>query len=132
MKYLFSIIFLWVGLSGLSQNKVYDVVEQQPQYKGGINAMSTFLGQNLVYPEVARQAGITGKVYVQFVINKKGKMENIKVIRSPHESLSKESVRVIKKMPRWKPGVQDGKKVKVRYTLPINFTLSDDTEEEAE
>lgn len=121
---IFVILFSFLGvMSCKSKKDVYDVVEAQPEYPGGIQEMYKFLGQNIHYPEICREAGISGKVYVQFIINKKGKIESVECIRSPHESLAKEAERVIKLMPRWKPGRQKGKKVNVRYTLPINFTL---------
>ncbi len=103
---------------------VFYVVEDMPEYPGGVNAMRKYIATHIVYPEIAKENGITGKVYVQFVVNQRGKIEQVKVVRGVDPSLDKEAVRVIKSLPIWKPGKQRGKPVKVSYTVPINFQLN--------
>ncbi len=103
---------------------VYDMVEEQPKYPGGVAAMMNYLSANIKYPNSAKQKGIEGKVLVQFVVDKSGIIRNYKVIRSINTDLDKEAIRVVKNMPKWTPGMQKGKKVSVRYTLPISFQLT--------
>ncbi|MBE9468006.1 MAG: energy transducer TonB [Bacteroidetes bacterium] len=104
--------------------EVFYVVEDMPVYPGGTNEMRKFIANNISYPEIAKENGITGKVYVQFVVNGKGKVEQVKVVRGVDPSLDKEAIRVIKNLPKWKAGKQRGKPVKVSFTVPINFQLN--------
>jgi len=104
--------------------EVFYVVENMPEFPGGTNEMRKFIATNIIYPEIAKENGITGKVYVQFVVNGKGKIEQVKVVRGVDPSLDKEAIRVIKSLPTWKPGKQRGKPVKVSFTVPINFQLN--------
>ena len=99
-------------------------VEQLPEFPGGDNALRKFLIDNLTYPNLARSLGIDGLVEVSFVVNKDGAISDVTVARSPHQSLSDEAIRVVKLMPNWKPGMQDGKVVNVKFVLPIEFYLS--------
>ncbi len=99
------------------------VIENKPKFPGGQAAMFKYIAEHTKYPEIAKENGITGKVYVQFVIGKDGKVTDVKVIRGVDPYLDKEAVRVVKSMPKWKPGSQRGKPVKVSFQLPINFTL---------
>lgn len=99
------------------------VTEYMPEYPGGVWGLNKYIKENLQYPLAAKESGISGRVVLQFVINEKGMPEDIKVIRSPHISLEQEAIRLVKGMPRWKPGYQGGKPVKVNYTLPITFSL---------
>ncbi len=96
------------------------IVEQMPSFPGNI---FKFLAENIHYPQEAIDYNIQGKVYCEFVVNKDGSIGDIKVIRGVDRSLDKEAVRVIQSMPKWNPGLQRGKAVKVRYTLPITFKL---------
>ena len=99
------------------------VIENKPEFPGGQAAMFKFIAEHTKYPEIAKENGITGKVFVQFVIDKDGSVTDVKVIRGVDPYLDKEAVRVVKSMPKWKPGSQRGKPVKVSFQLPINFTL---------
>ncbi|RKX17639.1 MAG: energy transducer TonB [Candidatus Zixiibacteriota bacterium] len=99
------------------------VIENKPEFPGGQAAMFKYIAEHTKYPEIAKENGITGKVFVQFVIGKDGKVTDVKVIRGIDPYLDKEALRVVKSMPKWKPGSQRGKAVKVSFQLPINFTL---------
>ncbi|MCZ4696503.1 energy transducer TonB [Ancylomarina euxinus] len=102
---------------------VYVMVEEMPEFPGGILELRKWIKSNVKYPESARRKYITGRVYIGFVINKEGKVEDGKVLRSIDPALDREALRVISNMPNWKPGKQRGKSVKVSYTFPINFHL---------
>lgn len=95
-----------------------------PMFPGGDDSLRKFIQKSVKYPEVAKENGIQGKVFVQFVINGRGKVEQVKVVRGVDPSLDKEAVRIIEALPAWQPGKQRGKPVKVSYTVPINFKLS--------
>ena len=112
-----------VTAEDLVQGEVYDMVEQQPQFPGGTKELMTFLGKNIRYPVIAQENGIQGRVILQFVITKEGKVADIKIMRSVSPELDEEAVRVVKAMPAWTPGKQDGQAVNVRYTLPVTFKL---------
>lgn len=101
-------------------NKVFDVVEQQPSFNGNLNQ---YLSDNIKYPVVAQENGVQGRVIVQFVVERDGSITDVKVVRSVDPSLDKEAVRVVKSMPRWSPGKQNGQAVRVRFTLPVLFRL---------
>lgn len=105
------------------ENKVFDVVEEQPSFPGGQDALMAWLRDNIKYPVVAAENGIQGKVIVQFVVGKNGSISNVKVLRSVDPSLDREAVRVVSSMPNWTPGKQNGTSVNVRYTLPVTFKL---------
>jgi protein TonB len=102
-------------------NKVFDVVEVSPKFTQG--DIRVWLAQNLKYPVLAEENGIQGRVIVSFVIEKNGSISNVQVLRSPDPSLASEAVRVVKSMPRWTPGRQNGKPVRVKYSVPVNFRL---------
>jgi TonB family protein len=97
--------------------------QEPPEFKGGQREMFQFLGNNTVYPKSSRESGVEGKVYVGFVINKSGEIVDVKIKRGVSKLLDKEALRVVKSMPNWKPGKQDGELVRVAYTLPIEFKL---------
>lgn len=115
-------------LHGKVAGAVYDVVDQMPQYPGGIQAMMQFVKDNLQYPEDAKEGGIQGRVVLQFVVDKTGQVTDPKVMRSVSPSLDAEAIRVVKAMPRWIPGSQDGEVVAVRYVLPVSFSLEKDSQ----
>ena len=104
----------------VEENKVYDVVEQQPTFNGNINQ---WLAQNLKYPPVAAENGIEGRVIVQFVVGKDGSITNATVVRGVDSSLDKEALRVVNSMPKWVPGKQNGQSVNCKFTLPVVFRL---------
>ena len=99
------------------------VIDEKPEFPGGVEAMMKYLAINSRYPEIAKEKGISGKVLMQFIINEDGTVSDVKVIRGISPSIDKEAIRVIKSMPKWKPGYQDGKPVKVSFQVPIGFTL---------
>ncbi len=103
---------------------VYDFPEENPEFKGGMQKMYEYLRDNIQYPEMAKENGIQGKVFVQFVVGKDGAIRDIKVLKGIHKTLDKEAVRVVKSMPKWNPGKQLGIPVSVRFTLPIKFKIS--------
>lgn len=100
---------------------IFQVVEDMPQFPGG--SVQKWIMKNVKYPMIAQENNIQGKVFVQFVIEKDGSVSDVKVARSVDPSLDKEAIRVVKAMPKWKPGKQRGKPVRVSYTVPINFQL---------
>jgi protein TonB len=102
---------------------IFQVVETMPQFPGGEQALFKFLNENIKYPVIAQENGIQGRVICQFVVNTDGSIVDIQVVRGVDPSLDKEAVRVIQSMPKWIPGKQRGKPVRVRFTLPINFKL---------
>jgi periplasmic protein TonB len=105
-------------------NQIFTVVEQQPEFEGGYEAMSRFISKNLRYPASARRMGVDGTVYVQFVVAKDGSISEVKTIRGISADCDKEAERVVNMMPNWKPGKQNGKAVFVRFVLPIKFKLN--------
>lgn len=98
-------------------------VQQQPSFPGGEQAMYKWLNDHIVYPAVAAEEGVSGRVIVEFVVSKSGAIENVKVLRSPHKALEQEALRVVKAMPAWNPGRNNGQAVKVTYVLPVAFRL---------
>jgi len=103
------------------------VVEKMPEYPGGQEAMMRFLMNNVKYPADAIKNNIQGRVILQFVVNQDGSVSDVVVVRGVSSSLDAEAIRVIKAMPKWIPGTQKGKAVRVKYTMPINFKLDGDT-----
>lgn len=99
------------------------MVEQKPQFPGGEAEMYKWLGANIVYPPAAAEEGVSGRVVVEFVVGKDGSITNVRVVRPRHPALDKEAVRVVKAMPKWIPGRNNGQPVKVTYTLPVTFKL---------
>ena len=106
------------------EDVIFYVVESMPEFPGGPQAMYKYIGENLKYPVIAQENGIQGKVVCQFTINKDGSLVDIEVVRSAGDaSLDKEAMRVIKSMPKWKPGKQRNQPVRVKFTLPVTFKL---------
>lgn len=105
------------------ENKVFDIVEQQPLFPGGPAALIKYLSENTKYPVVAQENGVQGRVTVQFVVEKDGSISDVHVLRGVDPSLDKEAVRVVKSMPRWTPGKQNGITVRVNYRVPVLFRL---------
>lgn len=107
----------------VEEPEIFTIVEKMPSYPGGEKALFKYLGDNIKYPAMAKDAGITGKVFVNFVVNETGKITDVKVLRGIGGGCDEEAMRVIKNMPKWNAGKQRGKAVKVSYNLPIKFTL---------
>ena len=105
---------------------VYQTVEEMPEFPGGVEALIDYVGKNVKYPESAKKNNLQGRVIVKFVIEKDGTVTNVEVGRGWGNELDEEAVRVVKAMPKWKPGKQDGKTVRVSYMLPINFILGNE------
>ncbi len=99
------------------------VVEKEPEFPGGYEALRQFLAQHLRYPEPALRAEVEGKVFVSFVIRKNGKVTDVKILKGMGFGTDEETMRVMNTLPNWKPGYQNGKPVDVRYTIPVDFTL---------
>ena len=104
-------------------DEIFTIVEDQPEYPGGINEFYKFVANNMRYPVQARRMGIEGRVFVQFVVQKDGSLEEVQVIKGIGAGCDEEAVRVIKKAKNWKPGKQRGRAVKVRMIIPIVFRL---------
>ena len=100
------------------------VVENMPEFPGGDLGLMKYIQKNVKYPAIAKEYNITGKVYVSFIVDKKGSVTNVKVVRGVDKNLDAEAVRVVKSLPKYKPGKQRGKPVRVMFTIPINFTLN--------
>ena len=107
----------------VEDNKIFEVVEQNPMFPGGYGALMSWLSQNIKYPVIAAENGVQGRVIVQFVVEKDGSITDVKVAKSVDPSLDKEAARVIKSMPNWIAGRQNGSPVRVRFTVPVSFKL---------
>jgi len=113
-----------------SHGPVFTSVEQVPVFPGGINAFEQFLGKNIRYPEAARNKNTQGRVIISFIVETDGTLTNFKVMRSVGDGTDEEAIRVLALSPKWTPGLQNGHRVRVAYTVPINFTLSVEKPEE--
>lgn len=102
---------------------VFFIVEEMPVFPGGEEALRKYIAQSVKYPAIAQENGIQGRVFVAFVVNTKGEVTDVKIARGVDPNLDKEAIRVVTNMPKWSPGKQRGKAVKVSYTVPINFVL---------
>jgi len=107
-------------------NKIFTSVEQVPEFPGGLDKFAAYLAKNIRYPAVARENNTQGRVIVSFVCEKDGSLTDVKVARGIGDGCDEEAVRVIKASPHWKPGIQNGRPVRVAYSVPINFTLSEE------
>lgn len=112
-----------VEYTSVGKEYLFTIVEQMPEFPGGDNALFKFLSDNVKYPRKARNKGITGKVYIHFVVDKEGNVTDISLLRGVSPEIDEEALRVMRLMPKWKPGYQNGRAVSVMYNLPINFTL---------
>ena len=104
---------------------VFNLVEKQPEFPGGEQALLDYIGSNVHYPKKARKKNIQGTVYISFIVEKDGKVSTVRVLRGIGGGCDEEAVRVVSSMPAWKPGYQRGKPVRVQFNLPIRFILSD-------
>ena len=100
------------------------VVVNMPEFPGGDLGLMKYIQKNVRYPAIAKEYNITGKVYISFIVDKQGSVTNVKVVRGVDKNLDEEAVRVVKSLPKYKPGKQRGKPVRVMFTIPINFTLN--------
>lgn len=107
----------------VEENKVFDVVEQMPSFPGGPQALLQYLNNNVKYPVVAQENGVQGRVVISFVVEKDGSVTDVQVAKSVDPSLDKEAQRVVKSMPHWIPGKQNGSAVRVKYVVPVSFKL---------
>lgn len=115
----------------LAQDQVFLMVEEQPEFTGGNKAFAKYLRKNLKYPKKARRMGIEGKVFVEFVVNKDGSLADIEIIKGIGGGCDEEAVRVLKNSPKWIPGKQRGKSVRVKMSVPIVFRLTGGNEKQA-
>lgn len=125
---LMMFVLLFSFMTSTAQTKkndmVFDVVEVMPQFPGGQIAMLKYIMENIKYPEQAMKEGIQGRVAVRFIVEKDGSISDVKPILSVHPLLNKEAVRVVESMPKWTPGKQNGKPVRVRFNVPVMFKLN--------
>ena len=105
------------------EDQIFTIVEQMPQFGSGEKDLLTYLAKNIKYPQMAKESGISGIVYVTFVVGKNGKVGDVRILRGIGGGCDKEAVRVVKSMPDWKAGKQRGKPVSVQYNLPVRFVL---------
>lgn len=105
------------------EEPIFYIVEEMPEFPGGEMALRKYIAASIKYPVIAQENGIQGKVYVNFVVDKEGRVTNAKVIRSVDPALDKEALRVVNSLPRWKPGKQQGDPVRVAFSVPISFVL---------
>ena len=107
----------------VKEAEIFTVVESMPAFPGGMGALMTYLAKNIKYPALAKESGIQGKVFINFVVEPDGSISHVKVLRGIGGGCDEEAVRVVKSMPKWKPGLQRGKPVRVSFNLPVKFTL---------
>jgi len=105
------------------ETEIFTVVESMPEFPGGMGELMKFLAQNIKYPPLAKESGIQGRVFINFVVEPTGAISNVKILRGIGGGCDEEAVRVVESMPKWKPGKQRGKNVRVSYNLPVKFTL---------
>lgn len=103
--------------------EIFTVVEAMPEFPGGMAKLMGYLGNNIKYPPFAKETNIQGRVFINFVVEPDGKISNVKVLRGIGGGCDEEAIRVVESMPKWKPGMQRGKPVRVSYNLPVKFTL---------
>lgn len=106
-------------------NDVFTAVEVSPEYPGGEAAFGKFLRDHIRYPEIAKENNVQGKVFLQFVVERDGSLTDMQIVRSPGSGLGEEAARVLKISPHWKPGIQNGKPVRVQFTVPVSFSLGE-------
>ena len=107
----------------VEEQTIFQVVENMPEFPGGRSALMKYLATNIKYPPYAKEAGIQGRVFINFVVETNGSITNVKVLRGIGGGCDEEAIRVVKGMPKWSPGMQRGKPVRVSFNLPVKFTL---------
>lgn len=110
-----------VDTDSIENSKIFGVVEEMPSFPGGMAALMKYIKDNLRYPEICREGAAMGRVNVVFIVNEDGSLSDVKVIRSIIPELDKEAIRVVKSMPKWNPAKQNGKAVKMKYVVSVNF-----------
>ena len=105
------------------EQEIFKIVEEMPSFPGGEGKLMEYVSKNIKYPQIARETGIQGRVFVNFVVEPDGSVSNVTVLRGIGGGCDEEAMRVVKNMPKWKPGKQRGKAVRVQYMLPVNFRL---------
>jgi protein TonB len=110
------------------EEEVFVVVEEQAEFPGGLDSMYAYIVKNLKYPELAKEKGIEGRVFISFIIEKDGSISNVKILRGIGGGCEEAAVEMIKNMPKWKPAKQRGKPVRCQFNLPIKFELPKDKE----
>lgn len=105
------------------EQEIFQIVEEMPEFPGGEKKLLEYVAKNVKYPQIARESGIKGRVFISFVVEPDGSVSNVKVLRGIGGGCDEEAMRVVKNMPKWKPGKQRGKAVRVSYMLPVNFQL---------
>ncbi len=113
-----------VSDNGGTSDIIYDEVDEQPQFPDGLQGLMRFISENLKYPEAAQQSDIQGKVVVRFVVSTDGSIRDVKVLKGVHPDLDKEAMRVVYRLPKFKPAMLNGQPVSTYYTLPLNFRLN--------
>lgn len=114
-----------IKIKKVDNDSIYQIVEVMPEFPGGMDKMMDYLSKNIKYPEEAKEKGISGRVFLSFVVEKDGAVSNVKVVKGIGKECDDEAVRVVKAMPKWKPGLMKGKLVRVNYMLPVNFKLDE-------
>ena len=113
----------------VEDDAIFVVAENAPEFPGGEDSLYAYIARNIVYPEAAKKEKIEGRVFVTFVIEKDGQVSSAKILRDIGGGCGEEVLRVIRTMPKWKPGTQDGKPVRVQFNLPVAFELQDEDKE---
>jgi protein TonB len=126
MLSVLALLFITMSYAQENPDKIHKTVDQVPEYKGGFDKMVAVLVEEMKYPKSASKEGISGKVFVEFVVEKNGSLSNIKTLKSVDPVLDKEAERVVAKLDGFSPGEHQGKKVRVRMVLPIDFALGDE------
>lgn len=126
--FLTNIAFCQNEVKVSDDDAIFFVVEVQPEFPGGMDSMYAFIQKNLIYPEKAKAEGIEGRVFITFTIEKDGSVSNVKILRGIGSGCDEVAKEVVEKMPKWKPGTQRGKPVRVQFNLPIKFELEKDKE----
>lgn len=112
------------GPQNVEEEQIFVFLEENPEFKGGDAARIKYIQENIVYPEIARESGVQGTVHLTFVVEKDGRITNVKVLRGIGAGCDEEAIRVVKNMPSWKPGKQRGRSVRAQFNMPIKFTLN--------
>lgn len=115
-----------VNMTQNTKQETVGMIEQQPSFKGGMNAFSNWIGEHMQYPQEALRNNIKGRVVATFYVEHDGSITNVEILKSVHPLLDNETIRLLSSMPKWNPGIQDGKPVRVKYTVPLTFNFSDE------